>query len=101
MASAAIVMSPEELDDLLERAATRALEKARPLRATEPDLTTEQAAQELQLRPKTVRRLARDGRIRGVRRGSTWRFPRTAIEAYRSGGPAVSVSDTLDRLGMK
>lgn len=101
MASAAIVMSPEELDDLLERAVARALEKARPPRAAEPDLTTEQAAQELQLAAKTVRRLARDGRIRGIRRGATWRFPRTAIEAYRAGGPAAFVSDTLGRLGMK
>lgn len=65
-------------------------------------LTTEQAAAELGLAEKTVRRLAREGRLKGERRGTTWRFTPAAIEAYRHGDrPPTLLEDTLATLGVK
>jgi excisionase family DNA binding protein len=61
-------------------------------------LTTEQAADELGLAPKTVRRLAREGRLRGARRGASWRFLRTSIEAYRRGDPSGMVANASAKL---
>ena len=61
-------------------------------------LTTEQAAQELALAPKTVRRLAREGALAGTRRGASWRFSRASLEAYRTGGSPGAVAAAVTRL---
>ncbi|MBM3500603.1 MAG: helix-turn-helix domain-containing protein [Armatimonadetes bacterium] len=44
-------------------------------------LTTEEAAQYLKTSPDTIKRLARAGRIPGVKFGRAWRFRKRDIEA--------------------
>ena len=52
-------------------------------------LTVEQAANRLHLRPSTIRRQLRDGALRGVKRGHSWRVPESALYVSSTG------SDTL------
>ena len=42
-------------------------------------LTVEQAAQRLQLTPYTVRKHLQAGKLRGLKRGSVWRIPESAL----------------------
>jgi len=69
---AAIVAS---LDDETIRALA---ERLRPYLEDQPDhrplLTPAQAAERLRLHPKTVARMARDGRLPAVKVGTGWRF---------------------------
>ena len=44
-------------------------------------LTTQEAAQYLKTSPDTIKRLARTGRIPGVKIGRSWRFRRGDIDA--------------------
>jgi excisionase family DNA binding protein len=48
----------------------------------EPVLTSEQAAVFLQIHPKTLQRMARQGRIPGYRVGDLWRFRASELEAW-------------------
>lgn len=48
-------------------------------------LTVEQAAHRLHLRPSTIRRQLRDGALRGVKRGHSWRVPESALYVSSSG----------------
>ena len=43
-------------------------------------LTTKEAAEYLGTSPDTVRRLARQGRLPGIRLGHTWRFRKADLE---------------------
>jgi excisionase family DNA binding protein len=54
----------------------------------EPEyLTPEQAAQKLQLHPKTVRRLLNEGKLPGQRIGGRhWRISAAALRAHIEGG---------------
>lgn len=57
-----------------------------------PDLTTAQAATELQVTPETVAAYCKDQRLPGAYRlpGSTrWRIPWSAIEALRTPPPGL------------
>lgn len=49
-------------------------------------LTAEQAAERLQLHPKTVRRLFRTGKLPAKKVGSEWRTTADALKAYIEGG---------------
>ena len=42
-------------------------------------LTVEQAADRLQVHPTTIRRHLQSGTLRGVKRGSLWRVPESAL----------------------
>ena len=48
----------------------------------EPILTSEQAAAFLQIHPKTLQRMARQGRVPGYRVGDLWRFRASDLEAW-------------------
>lgn len=50
--------------------------------AFEPILTSEQAAVFLQIHPKTLQRMARQGRIPAYRVGGLWRFRASELEAW-------------------
>jgi excisionase family DNA binding protein len=55
-------------------------------------LTVEQAADEMQVHPETVRRLLRSGQLRGHRLGGRragWRIAMSDVVAYLSGGGAL------------
>jgi excisionase family DNA binding protein len=43
-------------------------------------LTVEQAAARLQMHPDSVRRQLKRGQLRGVKRGTRWRVPESAVE---------------------
>jgi excisionase family DNA binding protein len=43
-------------------------------------LTVEQAAERLQLHPDSVRRQLKRGTMRGIKRGTRWRVPESAVE---------------------
>ena len=48
----------------------------------EPLITAEDAAALLKLHPKTVKRLASDGYIPGLKIGRVWRFRASALDAW-------------------
>lgn len=48
----------------------------------EPILTSEQAAAFLQIHPKTLQRMARQGRVPAYRIGDLWRFRASDLEAW-------------------
>lgn len=43
-------------------------------------LTTKEAAEYLKMSPDTVKRLARQGRLPGIKLGHTWRFRKADLE---------------------
>lgn len=45
-------------------------------------LTTDEVAEWLAVHPMTIRRLVDERRISAIRVGHSWRFQRSAIEAY-------------------
>ncbi len=57
-----------------------------------PLLTAAQAAEQLRLHPKTVVRMARDGRLPAIKIGTGWRFDRDrlAVESSTASGRALA-----------
>src|SRR5258705_2793741 len=51
--------------------------------------TVEQFAERLKLHPKTVLRFIKDGRLRAVKVGKSWRILRTEMEAMTGVSPGV------------
>ncbi|MCX8999104.1 helix-turn-helix domain-containing protein [Rhizobiaceae bacterium BDR2-2] len=49
---------------------------------SKPLFTVEQAAQQLNLHPKTVLRYIRDGRLTATRMGKSYRIPRAELDAF-------------------
>ncbi len=45
-------------------------------------LTAEQAGELLQIHPRTVKKLAGEGRIPGMRIGKLWRFRRSSLDSW-------------------
>ena len=64
-------------------------------------LTVEQAAEKLQLAPKTVRKLLREGQMPGRKVGRAWRLPETEIERWVGGKPMqpIPVTERKSALG--
>ncbi len=50
--------------------------------AFEPLLDSKQAAQLIQVHPKTLQRLARAGKVPAVRIGDLWRFRASALDEW-------------------
>ena len=48
--------------------------------------TVREAAAELKVAERLVQRLARSGKLRGVKVGRSWRFTLESIRAYLAGG---------------
>lgn len=71
---------------------------------TEQVYTVEQFAERLKLHPKTVRRFIREGRVRAVKVGKSYRILRSELEAMtgvvlgagRSGARVTSIVDLPD-----
>ena len=55
-------------------------------RGFEPTLNSEQAAALLQIHPKTIQRMARQGRIPAHRIGDLWRFRASALDEWLRSG---------------
>lgn len=102
--STVVVLSPEELSGIVERAAARgaemALERA-GVAASGEVLTREEAAALLRLHPASLGRLASSGRVPASRVGQTWRFRRSELLAWleeratRPGAPVERIGATL------
>jgi len=54
-----------------------------------PLLTPAQAAERLRLHPKTVARMARDGRLPAMKVGTGWRFHADQLDITRPSRPAM------------
>lgn len=54
------------------------------MNSTEFLLTAEEAAAVLQVHPKTVKRMAADGRIPGMKIGKLWRFRSSVLDSWLS-----------------
>ena len=52
----------------------------------EPVLNTEEAAALLQIHPKTLQRMARQGRVPAFRIGDLWRFRASALDEWLRSG---------------
>lgn len=50
--------------------------------AFEPVLTSEEAAALLRIHPKTLQRMAREGRVPGFRIGDLWRFRASELDVW-------------------
>lgn len=63
-------------------------------------LTTKQLLELLKIDRTTVYRMLNDGRLRGVKIGGQWRFPRKAVEGLVSGlpGPEAPAGSAAERL---
>ncbi len=78
--SGLVILTPEELEALVERAVRRATPV---MAAPAPEvLTREQAAELLQVNPHAIPRLVRDEGLPAHRLGSQWRFRRSEILAW-------------------
>jgi excisionase family DNA binding protein len=98
---AVAVLTDEQLGALLEKAAERGAQRAlEETRASE--LTTEQAAQLLEIAPKTVRAMVKDGRLPFSRKvGREYRFRTKDVEETKRGGPvSAAARRTLASLGL-
>jgi len=62
----------------LELVATTAI----PVGPFEPLLSATEAAELLQIHPKTIQAMARDGKIPCVRMGKYWRFRATSLDEW-------------------
>jgi excisionase family DNA binding protein len=51
----------------------------------EPFLDSEQAAAPVKIHPKTLQRMARDGRVHGYRIGKLWRFRASDLANWSDG----------------
>lgn len=60
-------------------------------------LTVEQAAQQLNLHPKTVLRYIRDGRLAATRVGKSYRILRAELDAFAGFASGTSKTDTSAR----
>jgi len=54
--------------------------------------TVEQFAERLKLHPKTVLRFIREGRVRAVKVGRSWRILRSELEAFGGFSPAANAA---------
>ncbi|MEN4011075.1 MAG: PocR ligand-binding domain-containing protein [Bellilinea sp.] len=64
-------------------------------------LTTRQVIDLLKIDRITVYRMLQDGRLKGVKIGQQWRFPRSSVEnLLSSGSPAVEPSPNLDLVSL-
>ena len=61
--------------------------------------TVEQFAERLKLHPKTVLRFIRDGRLRAVKVGKSYRILRTEMEATMTGVPREFLDKALETYG--
>jgi excisionase family DNA binding protein len=52
----------------------------------EPLIDAERAAELLQLHPKTVKRLAQQGVLPGMKIGRVWRFRESSLDAWMAAG---------------
>jgi excisionase family DNA binding protein len=59
-----------------------------------PDmLTIQQVAEYLQISDSTVRRMLKDGRLRGTNLGAVWRIPRESVEELIRRGSTIQEGD--------
>ena len=67
--------------------------------SSSPDvLTAKEAAKFLRTRPETLKRLARQGRVPGVKLGHEWRFWRDDLVDFMSGEYEAAVDRGLARV---
>lgn len=97
MAAAALILSPEELEQLLERAAERGAERALARGGAGDVLSTAAAARIADRDVKTVREWCVSGALPAQRRGRTWAIRRADLDAYLSGDPSPSRAGSIMR----
>ena len=83
-----VVLTPEQLEELVERAIARALERG-TARSVGEWLSTEEAAELAGVQPKTIRTWVAEG-LPATRRGRRLVIARSALESWRSGWPAAA-----------
>ena len=66
----------------------------------EPFLNSEQAAALVKVHPKTLQRLARNGRVVGYRVGKLWRFHASDLEGRHDSFSSTLDSDTAQRYAL-
>ncbi|MFW5875721.1 MAG: helix-turn-helix domain-containing protein [Myxococcota bacterium] len=82
-----MVLSPEQLEELIERAVERALARHRPADSGGEWVDAAGAAQILQIHRQSINRLARRGDLPSARVGNRYRFRRRDVEALLEGKP--------------
>jgi excisionase family DNA binding protein len=85
-APAVVVLSPEQLEELLERAVRRALDR-RPAPSADDYLTPDEAAAIAKVDPSTIREWIRAGRLAARRAGSRVRVRRGDLDAFLARPP--------------
>ena len=58
-------------------------------------LTVEEASEVLQISPYTMRKYLKNGRVRGIKLGNSWRVPETALVELAEGADVTSVKTVL------
>lgn len=99
---AATIPDADEIAAIVRREIRAAVAELRALvrqaRPEAADLSVTEAAAHLGVSTKTVRRWAREGRIRGVQRGRAWRFPRAGLAVERASSPEAAAEAALSAL---
>lgn len=83
MSTAVVVLSPSDLEALINRAVGRAVAAIAPAAEEAEVMTREQAAELLQVNPHAIPKLVREG-LPSHRLGTQWRFRRSELLAWLS-----------------
>lgn len=80
-----VTITVDQLREIVDDAVTQALDRQRHAGCDEW-LDTDEAARLLRVHTRTVAKLAKSGALPATRVGRLWRFRRSDVEAYMSGG---------------
>ena len=67
------------------------------LEAFEPFLNSEQAAALVRVHPKTLQRLARNGRVVGYRIGKLWRFRACDLDGWSKDSEQITIDSHTEQ----
>lgn len=85
-------MTPQELEQVVERAVERALIRHEQKRVERDGLTVLEAAEVLGVSPRTVKRRIKDGELKAQLRDGYHRIKRSDIERYMRHEPTTADS---------
>ncbi|MHB1599315.1 MAG: helix-turn-helix domain-containing protein, partial [Acidimicrobiales bacterium] len=72
-------------------------DSSRSFESFEPFLNSEQAAAQVRVHPKTLQRLARNGRVIGYRVGKLWRFRASDLDGWSQDSEQIAIDSQAEQ----
>ena len=72
-------------------------DSSRSFESFEPFLNSEQAAALVRVHPKTLQRLARNGRVIGYRVGKLWRFRASDLDGWSQDSEQIGIDSQAEQ----